>query len=139
MIKLDSGREITLESLRQEKTYDGLLEGLPRTTLNNGIIERWRGDYESSGLVLIEPVRKKADPNWKDHPGMEEIWGPVEYLPPIVCVGRFESGPVRNEREDFSLLNILWFQNTFALPIDPEVVAQISKLDWENLAYNWTM
>ncbi len=137
MIKLESGREIGLESLNQEKTYANLLEGLPRIPFNNHIIEGWRRRYESSGLVVIEPVRK-GDPNPKGQPD-DDIWGPVEFLPPIVCVGMFQSEPVRNEREDFSLLNILWFQDTFALPIDPEVVAQIRKLDWENLAFNWTM
>ncbi len=43
-----------------------------------------------------------------------------------------------NEREDFSLLNLVWFQDSLALPIDLGVVTQTRRLDWENLAYAWT-
>ena len=60
-------------------------------------------------------------------------------MPLIVCVGLFQSNPVRHEKEDSSLLDIVWFQDRFALPIDFGVVCQIQKLDWERLAYNWTL
>ncbi len=96
MIKLESGREIRLERLNQEKTYANLLKGLPRITFNNHIIESWRRRYESSGLVVIEPVRKR-DPNRKGQPD-DDIWGPVEFLPPIVFVGMFQSEPVLPSR-----------------------------------------
>ncbi len=141
MIKLESGWEVSLESLRQEKTYANVLEGIPRTKYNNDIIERWRSEavkHERQRVVLIEPVRTPVSSHF-NQPGIEAMFGPPECLPKIVCLGLFQSGPVRNEREDFSLLNILWFQDRFALPIDHGVVAQIQKLDWEKLAYNWTI
>lgn len=141
MIKLESGREITLEALRQEKTYASLLVGVPRTMFNNEIIERWRKEVVPDGhqgLALIEPVRRPGRPgiSMLNQPDVDERLGPPELLPAVVCVGLFRSTPVRNERGDFSLLNILWFQERFALPIDSGVVARIQKLDWENLAYN---
>ena len=140
MIKLESGRTIDLESLKQEKTYAGLLEGMPRKDFNDRIIEGWRRQavpYEGQKMALIDPVRRPGATGLPRRG--DELWGPPEFLPAIVCVGMFQSTPVRNEREDFSLLIIVWFQEAFAMPIDPGVVAQIRKLDWETLAYNWTM
>jgi hypothetical protein len=142
MIKLTSGHTITLESLSQEKTYANLLEGLPRAKFNDEIIERWRKEAvksEHQRVVLINPVRRPG-PTKFSTPGDDAAWGPIENLPQIVCVGMFQSSrPVRKQQAHFSLLNIVWFQDQFALPIDAGVMAQIAKLDWEHLAYNWTV
>ena len=141
MIKLESGREVTLEALQQEKTYANVLQGMPRTKFNNDIIERWRRkaiQHEHQRMVLIEPVRTPGPARFT-RPSTDQELGPPEFLPSIVCVGLFESTPVRNERQDSSLLHIVWFQDRFALPIDLGVVRQIQKLDWEKLAYNWTL
>ncbi len=138
MIKLQSGRTIFLEKLHQEQTYAGMLEGTPRKALNDRTIARWQKqilEHEGDRGVLIEPVRRTIPSGLAGN----EMFGPAEVLPDIVCVGLFHSSPVRNEPEHFSLLSILWFQDDFALPIEPSVVEQIRKLDWENLAYNWTL
>jgi hypothetical protein len=39
--------------------------------------------------------------------------------------------------QDGSSLVIIWFQNDFALPIDPAVVEQIKAIDWDSAAYDW--
>ena len=141
MIKLESGREVTLEALRQEKTYADT-EGMPRTTDNNKIIEMWRRraiQNEHQRMVLIEPIRTPGPGSPFARPSADQELGPHELLPSIVCVGLFQSTPVRNERQDCSLLHVVWFQDRFALPIDPRVVCEIQKLHWERLAYNWTL
>jgi hypothetical protein len=98
-----------------------------------GLEKEWR-----MPPVLIEPVRKPFEVT-PDNPGAAQILGPREYLPKILCVANFKSFPaVRNEREDYSFLPVVWFQASWALPIDPAVVAEIQKIDWESMAANWT-
>ncbi len=126
MIKLESGRSIDLEMLRQEKTYAALLEGLPRRSLNDRIIERWRRraeEDEGQRAVVIPPVRKPSPKS--RFVDADERLDLAEYLPSIVCLAMFQSEPVRQERLDFSLLNIVWFQDAFATPIDPSVIEEI--------------
>jgi hypothetical protein len=140
VIKLECGRTIDLETLRQEKTYANVLEGMPRKLHNEGIIECWREEALKQGgqqVVVIDPVRKPGPIGLQER--ADEIFGPPEFLPEIACLGLFQSGPVRNERQDLSLLKIVWFQATWAMPIDSGVLEQIRRLDWENLAYNWTL
>ncbi len=139
MIKLDSGRTIRLHSLNQELTYAALLEGIPRNENNDRMIEVTRREAAAKcghEVIVIDPVRRPG-PNARN-PSAEEAWGPTEYLPQVTCVATFESSPVRNAREDCSLLVIVWFQETFAMPIDPGVLNQIRKIDWEKAAFNFT-
>jgi hypothetical protein len=139
VITLQSGRTIDLYSLNQERSYAGVLAGLPRKHINDRIIERCRQQAvakHSQHVIVIDPARKPP-PLGVDRYGDQEH-GPAEFLPPIVCYGLFRSRPVGNEPEDCSLLLIIWFQAAFALPIDPGVVESIQKVDWEACACNWT-
>ena len=138
-MKLKSGRVITLESLNQEKTYGGLLEGIPRKEMNDRIIERCKrqaiGEHNHS-IYLVEPVRR-IEPR-SDDPNLAHC-GPAEYLPNIVCYGMFSSARLGdNKMQDESRLVIVWFQNRFALPIDAAVWAQIEQVNWEEFAGGWT-
>ena len=50
----------------------------------------------------------------------------------MTCIGRFNSLQVaRSSSSDFSGLIVIWFQEKFAFPIDPEVVTQLLAIDWE--------
>jgi hypothetical protein len=36
-----------------------------------------------------------------------------------------------------SSLSLVWFQDDFALPIDPLILDMIKAVDWESLARDW--
>jgi hypothetical protein len=59
----------------------------------------------------------------------------VPYLPAILCFGAFSSDELRARPDEFgSHLCIVWFQETFALPIDPAVEKKIRQVAWEEVA-----
>jgi hypothetical protein len=112
-----------------------VLEGVPWKEKNDEIIERFHRQAAAQYYALpivIEPVRIPFTliPNL---PGP-----PREHLPQIVCSARFSSSPIKNERQDCSHLAFLWFQDTWALPIDPAVLQKIQKVDWDAHAVNHT-
>jgi hypothetical protein len=136
-IRLTSGRYIHLEQLYQYRTYAGLMEGLPPPELNQDLIRDAVGFAEGNLLgggqpFLIQPVER-------DLAVSEEVRQrypyPLRKLPSVVCLAAFESvPPARDQTECYSFLKIVWFQEEFALPIDPEVEKQIREVDWNRLA-----
>jgi hypothetical protein len=140
-IKLESGRTIEVYSINQEQTYAALFEGTPRKSHNDDIIESCRQSaVEKYGkpVIVIDPVRTLGPSSFSD-PKADKLWGPREFLPEVTCYGMFQSYPVRSEREDHSFLLIVWFQDTFAFPIDAGVISGIRKVDWEASAVNWSL
>ena len=48
-----------------------------------------------------------------------------ETLSPVACIGEFESGELnRRDTEPYSSLAFVWFQDDFALPMDPGICYQ---------------
>ena len=106
-------------------------------------------DYECRAIIvdardfpLPVPEEELDQYRWPIRPGHS---GAREYEPvslgPITCVARFEAyDPVQKEPEgDFSHLVMVWFQQDFAMPIDPVVLAKIKALDWEREAVNTSL
>jgi len=146
-IQLNSGRVVQLEELNQRFTYEGLQGGVPTSKMNQEIIERALNravsPFLKEGPLLIQPVEVAIEasdlelesPKWK---WKREDSGEPARIPDILCEGRFESSsPVHDTSQDGSSLVIVWFQNAFALPIDPEIVEQIKAIDWESAAHDW--
>lgn len=52
----------------------------------------------------------------------------------VCCCALFESSPIDDQAGMLSELTIVWFQDGFALPIDPYVIEQIQAVDWTNEA-----
>lgn len=134
-IDLDSGRRLSLMELKQFLTDEGLLEGLPTAERNRQRVERWvlehRGRPYPGEPHLIRPVETPV-PYQGDRPYR---FGTPSALPSVTCMGRFTSlDPARDPVREYSGLVVLWFQEEFALPIDPAILRQIRSLDWETLA-----
>ncbi len=131
-LKLDSGRVIHLYQLFQSPTYAGLLEGQPSASLNKEIIEeamRHVGEklWNAGTPYLIEPViQVRAGYS-------------TPSLPPAVCLANFECFQGVSGTDDgyMSSLSLVWFQDDFALPIDPLILDMIKAVDWESLARDW--
>jgi hypothetical protein len=141
-ITLDSGRVLTMNSFVQYTTYSGMMEGLPTRERNDSML-----NYapESETYVLHAPrlysdfckmlppdsfmIRRYAE-------------DPLEVLPGVTCVARMESKPCENmEWNDIdppskSLLTLVWFQNEWAFPIDPEAMKKLKAFDWDAHAHN---
>jgi hypothetical protein len=130
-LELPSGRTIHLQELRQYRTYEGLLEGLPTLERNREGVERLvaqHGGFRFSGRPYLVAPRETP---LEYHGGRPYPFGTPSALPGVTCIGRFESGqPARDRARDYSRLVVIWFQEEFAFPIAPSVVAELLTIDW---------
>ena len=151
---LDSGRTIWLLALNQYRTYEGLMMGRPTSESNQRHLEQLvarhtqpKGD---GAPYLIKPtetplISRRSKPR-KCTP---ETWarmilrsnpqdGTPARLPRITCIARFTSGQPPNDSDGGRLiLRVIWFQDSFAFPIDPLVITQLAAIDWQKHAVYW--
>src|SRR5262249_20215418 len=118
----------------QVLTYEGLLEGVPTTTINkrhmDGLVAEQRKKRRDNAVYLVTPVETPIDLGVS----APRSFGPPARLPGVTCVGSFRSAPIVESPGCFSELTIIWFQSDFAMPIDPTVLEEITRLDWDTLA-----
>jgi len=135
-IALSTGRELGLQALTQQLTYEGLLEGLPTTRINKSQMDRLVAEQRAkvNPVYLVAPIETPIDLG----PGRSYPFGSPATLPEVTCIGRFRSEPF-GERDPgcYSELTIIWFQSEFAMPIEPSVLEEIASLDWDALASNF--
>lgn len=134
-LKLRSGRRVTLHTLHQSMTYSGWMEGVPWAELNDQKVEaaqRIRG----AKPVLIPPVRRGYLRTPGDMDGHMGFGGRTpEWLPMVTCIGHFQdTQPARDPSKHLSILTVVWFQNEFAMPIEPGILEQLQAIDWEQTA-----
>jgi len=134
-IELSSGREIFLNKIYQDYTYDGLLLGYPNREMNDryvkNSIESAREMMSSDATYLVSPplIEVKIDERVKHH------YKDAIRMPYITCYGQFESSKIKgDEYNDGSWLTIIWYQEEFAMPIDSSVIEHIKTIDWEEVA-----
>ncbi|EDL59004.1 hypothetical protein [Gimesia maris] len=147
-LKQDSGRELILNQLEQSQSYAGMMEGVPNKKANDWGIDvdlcrAVRREYTLGEPYLIPPrrrdyLREPGDMDeirkQKSHYPKEWVMDP-EWLPLICCIGCFKSvSPVRNTEMHGSCLTVVWYQDDYAMPIDPEVIRSLKQLDWDRLA-----
>lgn len=96
MLTLASGRELVLDKLVQERTYAGLLEGLPDSRSNNQHIERVLAHAQADCVpgalpFLVTPPRRDFLRTPGDMAKSRSEWRVPEWLPQVTCVGQFYS------------------------------------------------
>jgi hypothetical protein len=134
-----SGRDIRLNTLVQYHTYAGLLEGAPGQDINAALVQEAVDTARARLLTvgtpfLIKPIERPLDPEVRPSRGLPQRMR----LPNIVCLADFFSmDPAGDDRDLFSSLPIVWFQDEFALPIDPNIEREIVAVDWDALATSW--
>lgn len=134
-ITLNTGREITLQSFWQEYVYEGTSGGPPSRIINERIIHHVL-ERAIKPVHLIRPIQMPISDN-EDCPW---FLGEPYTLPQISCVARFHSQPpARDPAMWASSLTIIWFQETFAFPIAPEILSQIQSINWNALAEDWDL
>jgi hypothetical protein len=131
---LASGRPVDLAELRFTSTYGDLLEGYPCKPVNDlrirGLLRGAARARPGTPVHLVPPPRAYPD---QYAGGL----GPVEVLPPVACVGTFQSAaldPARDPVAYRSRLTVLWFQTTPRLPSGCDAEAALRDLDWARLA-----
>lgn len=141
-IPLRMGGTITLMALHQDKTYGGLLAGIPSVETNDHYIagvlqEAQRYCVPDASPYLIVPPRR----NYRQRLGdMEHYLDHIkpripEWLPEVRCIGSFENDlSVRDQSGYFSVLTVVWFQDEFAMPILDPALEHLRQLDWPALA-----
>ena len=136
-LTLADGREISLDSLEQHRTYAGVLCGRFSARDHDERIARFVEEARKRlpGLAtvhVIPPVRTPL-------PYKANSSAPVaERLPPVVSVAVFESSTVANdEGEMFSSAAFLWFQPGFGLP-DELARKSMQDVDWRAVATDWS-
>ena len=150
-ITLSDGRKIQLFRLYQRYTYEGVLGGLPDDERNSNLCQEAVAHsrarpWLSAGapVTLIRPKirREQAQLTPRFMRQWERMTGSnvspplyVPYLPLVMCVGAFSSDVLKARPDEFgSHLCIVWFQEQFALPVDPSVEREIQQVAWEVLA-----
>lgn len=133
-IILTSGRQIALSALHQSRTYAGVLAGrldadAKKRQIEELLAEAKRTFMEGCEPHLIPPVTVNTV--------MPGGWT-QEKLPAVMCLAEFGSGELKRPgSEPYSSMFFAWFQDEFAMPIDPGVVRHIQEIDWEELAIDW--
>lgn len=152
-ITLNSGRVINMQRIDQGLAYSYVLEGIPygpdyQRTVN--LHHTWAKDrYPNRRIVVLEPRLRPlgvpADELQKLHTLSQSEASDVSrraginYPEPVsigsvCCRALLESKPIDGDAYMLSELMVLWFQDGFAMPIDPLVVEQIQALDWDAVA-----
>ncbi|MER5789083.1 hypothetical protein [Streptomyces sp. NPDC001980] len=140
-VVLASGRTVGLSHLRLSSTYDGLLEGYPHQALNDRRVKRLvaaaTAEYPRTPTHLVPPPREHPDDG---RAGRTRPFGPVEILPPVACIGLFESAPVAPDNDPVlhgSSLTIVWFQATPQPPSGHDADQGLREVAWEELAEDY--
>jgi hypothetical protein len=128
-IDLACGTTIGLRALDQWLTYGGLLEGLPTSEMNERLVRsdvQDASDRWASPVHLIEPQETRMEMSGR-YP-----FGAPASIPGITCVSHW-SGPGCSRGDEYGRtdLTLVWYQPDFALPIDEEILSEITALDWE--------
>lgn len=132
-LQLVNAREIRLYSLRQIPIYDGLLEGLPTSEMNQRRLERYIAEQREIGNQR-EPYLIPAEETPIEYAGKYPFGTPAS-LPRILCVGQFQSFKTGKQLEaDFSLLDVIWLQHDWAFPIEATPLNALLAIDWETHA-----
>jgi hypothetical protein len=150
-ITLADGRRIQLVRLYQRYTYEGMPTGLPDDERNSNLCQEAVAHararpWLSAGapVTLIRPKirREQAQLTPKFVRQWERMTGSnvspplyVPYLPRVICIGAFSSDVLKTRPDELgSHLCIVWFQDEFALPVDPATQREIEQVAWEELA-----
>jgi hypothetical protein len=127
---------IQLIAFNQSLVYAGLLEGVPHEEMNQrfieGAVRDAKKEFGEAEPFLIRPKQTPLDI------GREYPFGKPATIPGVRCIAFFLCvfPTPRGQAGDFSSMKIVWFQDQFAMPIDPEVLDQIRAVDWLGLATN---
>lgn len=133
-IIVEKDKYLNLIALYQERTYAGLLEGLPTDRMNKRILEglpdKIKKHFDSYTPFYVIPPEETPIP----YKGKYAFGTPVS-LPYVMCMAELSyHRPVNQTNKDGSVLNIVWFQNTFVFPIEETIQKKLLEFQWSKYA-----
>jgi hypothetical protein len=130
-LKLDCGRQVSLDAFDYSRTYAGLLDGRPNAEMNAQIIERAiTAREESWGKRVIHQIPPNVDLRDPEHP----ILPPLLLRAWLVCHQPINSAFMGSE------LVVVWFADEcHAEPIADVVFRAVRALPWERLAADFDL
>jgi hypothetical protein len=137
-ITLNQRHVVHLKKIHQSETYATLIEGFPDGKYNNEVIHRAlqkARELFGAEAHLLEPKRIE------DHELLQDAdfptdWGIVpEYLPKIACMALFGAHTCDNSGMlAVTEVAVVWFQESFAMPMDIRSLGQMKEFDWNGKA-----
>jgi hypothetical protein len=120
-------RVIRLRELDQWLVYEGLPDGVPTRACNAKLVASIVEEVMTAGgnVVLVPPVETPIADHGGDGPDRACL------LPRTAVRARFESTDPVSDAGDYSELTVVWFQETWALPVDAGVADWLRHLDWD--------
>lgn len=135
-IALGHNRYAHIEFFVQWHTYRGVLEGVPNRSINESYIRSALSDAARYGghapVYLIEPVQRilRKDAERPENTKMS--------LPEVTCIAKLNSYmPAKDPDMDGSVLTVVWYQETMAMPIDDAILDKMRQIDWPELARDY--
>jgi hypothetical protein len=137
-ITLNQGHVVHLKKIYQSQTYGTLIEGFPDAEFNNRVIQKTLEQARELYGVdahLLEPNRVE-DKEVMQHADWARCWGIIpEYLPQIACHALFASHTCDNSGMlAVTEAAVVWFQESFAMPMDIRSLGQMKEFDWNGKA-----
>lgn len=102
-----------------------------------GDLERCLRVFPLNCRPVLIPPRITA---WPDPPESEVLHGlsyPCVTLPMVTSYGFFDSAPLNPDKGSHSALVVVWYQNHFGPPSDPEMLEYLCEINWENQAVDY--
>lgn len=136
-IKLASGRGIALGEFHQFSLYAGMLAGIPADNARfavDALNEANRLIPQALPSLILQPIFREFDAPKYHGDSVKKL----RALSPIASVAVFTSSTLESSPDNiYSSLKVIWFQETFGLPVDPHILNQLQSIDWEREAASW--
>lgn len=131
--KIRISRETTavLMALHQWLTYQGSLDDVPTEHINNEIVHQAEATarklFPNDKIYIIPPVLTPI----ALHGDLSKLF----ILPRRTCIGQLlHPDPIKTITADYSSLVVVWWQSSFALPINSSILEVMTSINWDDLA-----
>lgn len=152
--RLRNGRSITMEAIYRTRTYVHLLAGSPDRRINFNVIRRLgeialllRNGHGSPRppLILPTPIWNLQWGHWEKAdwylfrtfprtPRRNSSYLAPEWMPQFASVAMFSSDPISSAKGDYSVLPVIWFQESLETFFEEGPLEELHKVPWESAA-----
>ena len=134
---IENDKTVFIESINQYHTYRGLISGMPNDRINKGVLEYTMNKAIENSFCgkahLLVPKQTLIE--IADGRVYKEI--PMA-LPDITCIAELRYyKPIINPDRFMSCMCVVWYQDSYAFPIDENIVRQFKDLRWSNIAKDY--
>ncbi|GAA5098566.1 hypothetical protein GCM10023210_34880 [Chryseobacterium ginsengisoli] len=131
-LTLSGNINVKIESIFQEITYSGVLEGYPCEKLNKMVLNNKesyaRRIFNMDEVYLIPPTIKFID--GEEH----KVWGKAQELPMVTCIAELKCLDVfRDMKKDYSNLIVIWFQDYYTFPIQEDILEKLLNIPYKEV------